>query len=186
MTRNYSKTQIYQIVCKDLGILDKYVGSTTDLIRRRQMHKSSCNNPNQKLYNTKLYKTIRDNGGWDNWQMIMVEVFPCKNREEAFKREREVYELLSPSLNKNRPHVTPEEKKLYYTQNSERIIECSKQYYADNTQVILEQRKKHYADNTEAILEQRKQYYLDNLEKIKIYQAKYQERKRLERLIVEN
>jgi hypothetical protein len=41
-----------------------YVGSTANWKERQRQHKSICNNENSKLYNSKIYKTIRENGGW--------------------------------------------------------------------------------------------------------------------------
>ena len=70
---DYSKCIIYKIVCNDFNIKDLYVGHTTDLVKRRSHHKCLCNSPDSKEYNFKVYKTIRDNGGWDNWSVIVIE-----------------------------------------------------------------------------------------------------------------
>ena len=50
---------IYKIVCNDLNITDCYVGSSINFKRRKGEHKSSCNNPNSKIYNLNVYKFIR-------------------------------------------------------------------------------------------------------------------------------
>ena len=63
---DYSRMIIYKLVCNDLNILDCYVGSTTDFSKRKYGHKSACNNCKIKNYNLKVYKIIRENGGWDN------------------------------------------------------------------------------------------------------------------------
>ena len=55
---NYQNTVIYKICCDDTS--DFYIGSTTDFIRRKSGHKSTCNNANRKSYNLKVYKTIRE------------------------------------------------------------------------------------------------------------------------------
>ena len=34
----------------------------------------------------KLYKVIRENGGWDNWNMDIVEILNCANSIEARKK----------------------------------------------------------------------------------------------------
>ena len=129
MPRDYSKTVIYELVCDDLAITHKYVGSTTDIIRRRNKHKSSCNNPKEPQYNTNLYQTIRNNGGWGNWKMKIIEQFPCKNNIEACIRERHFYDLLNPTLNKNKPHITTEEKKEYsVTQSTKYNLTHAVQY----------------------------------------------------------
>ena len=98
---DYSNTIIYKIYCIDSNIKDVYVGHTTNFIKRKFAHKSGCNN----LNNTeKLYKTIRDNGGWSNWQMIEIAKYNCKDVTEAKIREQEHYELLKCSLNSIQPY----------------------------------------------------------------------------------
>jgi predicted GIY-YIG superfamily endonuclease len=52
---DYSNTIIYKIYCNDDSIRDIYVGHTTDLIKRRSMHKYTCNNENVKQHNLKIY-----------------------------------------------------------------------------------------------------------------------------------
>jgi hypothetical protein len=37
--------------------------------------------------NTLVYRTIRENGGWDAWTMSILEQYPCANIEEAQRRE---------------------------------------------------------------------------------------------------
>jgi predicted GIY-YIG superfamily endonuclease len=68
-TIDYSKTGMYKIVCKDLSITHIYVGSTTDFIKRKSHHKSTCNNANDVAFSTNVYKIIRANGGWD-WSIM--------------------------------------------------------------------------------------------------------------------
>ena len=63
---DYSKMMMYKIVCKDLTVKSGYVGSSRQLVKRKNNHKYICNNPNDKKHNLLIYKTIRDNGGWDN------------------------------------------------------------------------------------------------------------------------
>ena len=69
---NYSNTIIYKLVCKNVDIVDVYIGHTTNFIKRRNQHKTACNNPNDKGYNYKVYTYMRDNGGWDDWLMVLV------------------------------------------------------------------------------------------------------------------
>ena len=43
-----------------------------------------CNNPNNKQYNSKLYKTIKDNGGFNNWTIEVVENYvECNSVDDA-------------------------------------------------------------------------------------------------------
>jgi hypothetical protein len=98
---DYSKTIIYKIVCNDTNI--------TDFTRRKQIHKHYCNKKNSKNYNLKVYKTIRENGDWNNWNMVMIEEISCKKRLEATKRERHCLEVLQANLNMVIPSRTIQE-----------------------------------------------------------------------------
>ena len=123
---DYSKTLIYKIVCNDLNVKDLYVGSTTDFRKRKTRHKSDCNNQNSKKYKFNVYQFIRDNGGFDNWTMVLVEKYPCETSLEKLKRERYWYETLGATLNKQVPSQTQQEyAKQYYVENKE-IINKSK------------------------------------------------------------
>lgn len=106
---NYQKTVIYKIYCKDANITEFYIGHTTNFISRRDTHKSSCNNEKSKKYNMKLYIYIRNNGGWDNWDMIEIEKYQCNDINEAKNRERYYIELLKSSLNYKIPNRTAKE-----------------------------------------------------------------------------
>ena len=44
---NYNKSMIYKICCNDLKIKEIYIGSTTNFTKRKQTHKSYCNNINE-------------------------------------------------------------------------------------------------------------------------------------------
>jgi hypothetical protein len=95
---DYSNTVIYKIYCKDQSIQDIYVGHTTNFIKRKYQHKILSS----KIDN-KIYKTIRENGGWENWNMVELAVYNCKDSTEARIREQEYYELLKPTLNTLNP-----------------------------------------------------------------------------------
>ena len=101
---DYSKTIIYKIVCKDLIITDLYIGHTTNFIERKSNHKSNC-----KTKPFLIYKTINNNGGWDNWDMIEIEKYPCKDGNEAKARERYWHEKLNSSLNAFLPIIFEDE-----------------------------------------------------------------------------
>lgn len=133
---DYSKTVIYKICCKDLTIPYVYVGSTSDFIRRKYQHKTYCTNEASSSYNMRLYETIRNHGGWDNWDMVVVEEYPCESSIQARSRERHWYEQLNCNLNVNIPFRSAEEKKEYqrdyqktYQKNSERYKEYQREYH---------------------------------------------------------
>lgn len=103
---DYQKTIIYKIVCNDLSINDCYVGHTTDFNSRKARHKHACYSKEGRKQNYKIYKIIRDNGGWDNWTMVEIEKYPCNDRLEASSRERFWYEDLNSSLNTQIPYAS--------------------------------------------------------------------------------
>ena len=134
---NYSTCVIYKIKCKDETIPDLYVGHTFNLKKRTMLHISSCNNPNCKGYNFKLYQVIRSNGGFDNWTVEVIEEYKnCSSLEDARKRERYWIEELKANLNSNNPLRTFEEKKeqlkQYYVNNSDKVKEQMKQWQINN------------------------------------------------------
>jgi hypothetical protein len=134
---DYSKTVIYKIVCNDLRITDCYVGRTTDHIRRKHNHKCSCNNEKGKYYDLKVYATIRKNGGWNNWSMIEIEKYPCKDANEATAKEREWFERLNSSLNMIYPQRCKEEYKVEHREHSN---QRDREYYVKN-KIDINQRK---------------------------------------------
>ena len=122
---NYSNTVIYKICCKDPNITDVYVGHTTNFFTRKQCHINCCNNKNNNLYNSKLYKCIRENGGWENWEIIEIAKYNLKNYEEARIKEQDHYEKLKANLNSFSP----------YTKIKKNILKQSDKY--DETQKYI-------------------------------------------------
>lgn len=96
---DYSNTIIYKIYCNNPSLTDIYIGHTTNFIKRKYQHKNLCSS-SKKL---KIYDTIRQNGGWDNWNMIEIAKYNCADSTEARIREQEHYDLLKPSLNVIKP-----------------------------------------------------------------------------------
>jgi predicted GIY-YIG superfamily endonuclease len=143
---DYQKTLIYKIVCNDLNVKDLYVGHTTDFIRRKVEHKSRCNNINKKESNFKIYSTIRENGGWENWVMIEVEKFPCNDAKEARMRERYWFEYFNASLNAIYPKRSIKE---WHVDNKEeqkiKSKDYHKKYLEQNHQKIKEKQNEKFA-----------------------------------------
>ena len=174
---DYSQTCIYKLVhFDDLNDENIYVGHTTNMVKRRHKHKQSSCNPNNKEYNQKKYQYIRDNGGWDNWRMILIEKYPCKDSHEAIARERYWVKELKATLNSNEPGRT---KKEWREDNRDIILEKNKQYNEANRDKILEKHKQYYYDNREKFAEKNKEYYKEwyenNKEKVAEYNKEYKE-----------
>ena len=118
--RDYSKSIIYKICCNDLKVKDVYVGSTTNFKERKHHHKTSCCNEKSKKNHYKVYQFIRANGGWSNFDMILLEQYDAKTKLELLARERYWYEELKATLNTCVPARTDSE---YYVCNKELINE---------------------------------------------------------------
>jgi len=168
---DYSKCVIYKICCKEPSITYEYYGHTTNKTKRKQQHKATCNNENDKGYNLKVYKTIRENGGWSNWDFVVIEEYPCGNVDEARLRERYWIELKQPIMNSMlRPILTEEEKKNKYEENREEIIEYQKKRYEEKREELIEYQKNHHNDNREEYIDYQKKYYQETKDKKKKYQ----------------
>ena len=160
MSFNYSNGLIYKIVCNDTNIKDCYIGSTTNFVQRKSQHKSACNNENGKKYNIRVYKCIRENGGWDNWSMLEVEKYSCNTKRELELRERHCLDQLKANLNCFIPSRTLKE---YREENRDKILEHQKEYYEENKDKILERMKEYDKKNKD----KKKEYCENNKDKIK-------------------
>ncbi len=154
---NYSNTIIYKLCCKDLSITEIYVGSTTDFRKRRWLHKSNCNNEKSKNYNVNVYQFIRENKGWDIWDMIEIERFEAIDGNDARKRERYWVETLKATLNMQLPSRTNKE---WCENNKETLAEKKKKYHETHKENIAEKKKEWYENNKEILAE----YYINNKE----------------------
>ena len=90
-----------------------YIVHTTNFVKRINKHKSCCCNESSTHYNLPLYKYIRDQGHWYNWDMTLIETKFCENFLEVKKYERELIDLMKPKLNISRPFVTDDDLKEY-------------------------------------------------------------------------
>jgi predicted GIY-YIG superfamily endonuclease len=100
---NYDNTTIYMIRSLNPLINDTYIGVSTDLDNRASVHKHDCNN--EKTKHLKLYETINSNGGWTNWEIVVIEKYKCSNLKEARIREEYWIQQFKPKLNKNKSVV---------------------------------------------------------------------------------
>jgi len=138
---NYQKGKVYKIVSRDPLIEDSYVGSTCNFTARRAMHKKTTTNRVHRLYHIPLYTFIRANGGWDNFDIILIEEYPCTSKLQLLARERHHFDLLKPSLNVNTPGRTTREYNSL-PRRKEQARYKSKIYYNNNKQKVLDREKR--------------------------------------------
>ena len=181
---DYNKGCIYMIKHnQDFNNENVYIGSCCNFARRKCLHKTRCINPNNKDHNLKIYKTIRENGGWNEWIMIKLHNFPCTEKYELNLEERKVIDKYKATLNIQLPTRSNKEYyddnkeyfKKYYDDNKEKLNEKVKKYYYDKKEKLSEKKKKYYDDNKEKISEKNKKYRDDNKEKINEYFKKYRD-----------
>ncbi len=163
MENKYNKSIIYQITCNDPLITETYVGSTTNLTNRINQHKFSCNTEYNEKYNFKIYKFMRENGGFDNYTFNILEEYNCENKNELFNRERYYIDLLGSSLNIQIPNRTD---KQYREDNKDKLSEIKKNWYLENKEEYLEKRKQYHLENKETLNKKTREYYNKNRNEI--------------------
>jgi hypothetical protein len=135
--QDYLQGKIYRIQCNITG--DNYYGSTKqkNLSRRLSQH---------RVYSNKM-STSYDIIKRGDYQIILVETYPCKTKYELESRERYYIEN-NDCVNKIIPIRTAKERyeytKEYYEKNKDEILERHKGYYEKNKDEISEKRKEKY------------------------------------------
>ena len=159
---------VYKIVSESLPEF-VYVGSTMAFAKRKCQHKTSVKNINSKLYNIKLYETIRDNGGWENWRMVVIhECETGMTKLQAHILEEEHRIKLQANLNTKRCHRTEEERKIYNQENRVEHLEQKKEY-------DQEYRQEHKIK----IAEKQKEYNQEHKAENAIYQKEYKQENKI-------
>ena len=137
---NYQEGLIYKIAHRYSPYV--YIGSTTNFDRRKYQHKKfSTGNGSSKGYNLPLYKTIREMGGWDNFEMVLVAKCPCDDKKELHAKEFEYQQLFDVNMNTRDAYSgfdtsDPEYRKKYEEKNKKKIRETEKKYYLKNPEKI--------------------------------------------------
>ena len=64
------------------------------LKNRKQQHRLTCYNENDKVHHdVYLFQFIHENGGFDNFDMILIKTDSCENASHTRRREREYIAL---------------------------------------------------------------------------------------------
>ena len=144
---DFSKALIYDI--EKEGVI-YYVGSTTNFLNRKNQHKTACNNEKNKEYHHKIYQLICDNGGWDSFQMVLIEYFKCNDANERRAREQHL-------INEFKTHLM----------NIIHASRTKKQYRIDNkTELAIKSNKYHENNKAEKTIKSSK-YNNENIIKIR-------------------
>ena len=206
MTDKKNMRYTYQIYKISSDYCDKfYIGSTRDFTTRKSKHKGACNNPNAGNHNTKVYRTIRENGGWESFRMTCIEVMENTTKLEAEIKEEQWRMQLKATLNDRmvtRGYMTKAEYgKQYREEHKDHIKEQRKQYRLENIDHYKQYReenrehykeynkeynKKHYEEHKEHIKEHNKKYREEHKDYFKEYAKQYREENKEKLRAIEN
>jgi ATP-dependent helicase YprA (DUF1998 family) len=155
---DYSQGKIYKIISSECDLV--YYGSTVDPLNvRLNIHKGTYN---MYLKGNHHYVTsfgIIEKG---NYEIVLVENYPCNSKKELRLREGE-YIKNNQCVNHNVAGRTPEE---YYEDNHERILNQRKEYREKNREIIRHKLKEYNEENREKINQRQRDYNKLNREKI--------------------
>ena len=128
------------------GDINFYIGSTDNMNRRANEHKSDC-----KLGKYYVHRYIQEHGGWDSWTMTIIG--ECGDDREG---EKEMIKELQPSLNGLMYDFDP----VAYS----KAHNCA--YYQANKDKLKAYHQANYEANKEHILARKKAYHEANKDKL--------------------
>jgi len=86
----------YKIVCKTDKLIE-YIGSSIDFNKRKDCHYLDIDKERTK--NLKIYKMIRENGGFNNFDFILLGSIKCVDLKEALIIEQHLINKYKPIMN---------------------------------------------------------------------------------------
>lgn len=164
----YDNGKIYKLECLSTGKI--YIGSTTQtLVRRKNVHKSQYKKYLDGLFPYMTSFIIMEE---ENYDIYLIEYFPCNNKEELHSREG-YWQKKMTCVNKN---IAGRKYKQYYQDNKEKIKSMTKKYREDNDEYYHKYWKDYYQKNKESLKENSKKYREENNNKVKEYLNEYRKK----------
>ena len=142
----------YKLACNTCK--EVYVGKTCNIQNRLKGHKSNCTNINRCGYNSKVYKYIRENGGWEHWLMYIIEegLYTVEESKNIEKKYVVKYGTLNSEIpNNDRQKYMRNFNQKNYQQNKEAKIKRTREYREKNKDAINLKNKLYYEKNKDAI-----------------------------------
>jgi hypothetical protein len=139
MSIDYANTWFYKLACKDLTILDCYIGYSTFKFERT----STGLRDTSKSSGRTVFKFIRKHGGFENFNITQIASRVCDNKSEALSELRRYHDEYKPTLNGRIPSRGQSE---YYQTNKQKILEDRREYLQrpNVAASILEQKRGYY------------------------------------------
>jgi len=162
---DYQKGKIYKIV--DLTTDECYIGSTCEptLARRLAGHR---NDYKTYLKGGRTYIKSFDIIKNENYDIQLIENFPCDSKDELHKREGYWIKTMN-CVNKM---VAGQTRKEYYEANKDMIKNYHHLYYQTNKAELNGKNKKYHLEHKDKMQENMKQYYNANKASIALRQSK--------------
>lgn len=162
MPVDYSKGKIYKLCIGELT----YVGSTCQPLHvRKAGHKRTYLS---KINGGSFYTTSFKLFELGDPDIVLLEEYPCNNKMELHKKEREWIEKLV-CVNKYIPFKSDDEKR-------EVKINCTKNWKENNIDKINIQRRNAYKQNPDKYIKKVKIYNDKNKDRKKIYNIEYRKK----------
>ena len=120
-----------------------YVGSTTDIPKRKSNHKATCNNPKANEYNSLKCNMMRKYG-YDNFVFSIINTIDNITETEARTIEEQYRIIKNANLNTCKCNIDKDYKKTYHSKNKTKRNAYTKLYFnllkdACYSVVVLEQ-----------------------------------------------
>ena len=135
-----------------------YVGSTTNFSNRKTAHKYNCNHEEGKCFTIPIYCHIRDNGGFDCFEVIPIQSLKLENKTQLLIAEQEEIDKHQTLVNSCKAYITIEQKRI------------------DNNERNKKYREEHKAE----LNEKTKKYRQEHKAEIKLYNKQYKEEHKAE------
>jgi hypothetical protein len=141
MNNKYQRGKIYRIIDNTNG--NQYIGSTCEPTLSHRLAKHVGCYKNWSNGGKSNYMSSYDILANADYNIILIELFPCNSKDELLARERHYKDTLI-CVNKNRPIISNVEKKEYTKQYGAK-------YRADNKEYIKNRNAKYYTDHKEHV-----------------------------------
>ena len=173
MPVDYSKGKIYKIVSDQTDQI--YIGSTAEptLAKRLAGHRRNFQYYQQ---GKRSYVTSFAMLEYPDAKIILVESYPCANKDELRMREQHYLDNLPNCINRVKAidsRTNAERKREFYGLNKEKVLEANKAYREANKEELYAKNKEYRENNKEMIAEMKKEYYEVNKERILEYGKQY-------------
>jgi len=119
-----------------------YVGSTTKFPQRKARHKYDCNHEEAIQFAYPIYCHIRNNGGYDCFEVIPIKSLKLENKTQLLIAEQVEIDRHRTLVNRQKAYITIEERKehdkQYREEHKEEFKKYLKQYYQKNKENLNE------------------------------------------------